>query len=703
MSKWIRPFTVISLSAAAGGIGTRLWLNEYGGGVGGSSSGEFHMPSDRIKRQVESTPLVKNLLSRPGLEVVPFRPVLTALGGDPINEKKETDGEKVMLGSIILDGKEDPSNYKSHMLRGNSLYGEGKIEYAFGLLSRKEKVLVKVAKIGKELCGHPEAIIFNFGKAAGQYSGFTANLDVNYRMPMPAPSTIAIVVWIDRIEGRKVYMKAEAHACDPNAVYFPVNPKARETSAEVARWIGDKSIKFADATSLYIIPKDQYERTKKRDDRMASILITLTAVAVYKYVKARRSSRSPEALLINKCFPKELQQQILNDFDECISTFAASRYEKHQKVLQLFSKQQAEFEKEQVALQLQQQQQQLADAAAGRDGDGLDTGGVAARVETPKKSRFSFLTRKPGPKASSPSPSRRGSNSPTPTPSLPSLPEPPAFDPASVRMEGQQALLLLWALVDGLKKGINREVFAGSETTDDENSNGSTSSVDSANNSIPNLVPEDGKVVTTGPESMDSRVPGADDGVKNGDGLGPAAGVDATAEEMPPLTLKEREFELIQPLDTGILISLLQILHSVESVLLDRFMFLRDRGVESIPQSLNRRRSSTSSIKGDASNPDDATITISIADAACDGYILQKISLGWGFVNMLLEATDTMELRDIVMQNQGMMDARMDGFLVETILEVLDTRGVLSSSSSSGEGEEKVAVEGKEPGVSPPD
>ncbi|KAJ3218911.1 hypothetical protein HDU67_003550 [Dinochytrium kinnereticum] len=270
-ARFLRTLTVAGGSAGIGGIlAVNFMPRRYGDQIE-----DHHMPADAIRSKVESTSLVRSLLKKPDLEIVPFRPVLTALGGDPIAERK--DG--AMLGTMKVDGtvEEDPVAYRSHLLRGTSLYGPGKIEYAFGLFSRKDKALIKVTKIGENLCGHPGIVhgglisaLFDdymgalfLMNASGKYSGFTANLSVDYRVPMPAPSTIAIVVWIERVEGRKVFLKAEAHACEPSEIPFILNAKAKETSPQVERWIGSKSIKFADASSLYIIPRDQYDRMLK--------------------------------------------------------------------------------------------------------------------------------------------------------------------------------------------------------------------------------------------------------------------------------------------------------------------------------------------------------------------------------------------------------------------------------------------------------
>ncbi|KAJ3218913.1 hypothetical protein HDU67_003552 [Dinochytrium kinnereticum] len=421
---------------------------------------------------------------------------------------------------------------------------------------------------------------------------------------------------------------------------------------------------------------------------MASVLIGLTALAVYRYVKNRRGMRTPEMMLINRCFPNELQQQILNDFDECISTFTASRYDKHQRAILLLKQQQILAAEEAAA------------SITGLDGDALTAGSVesmesdgaiasVADAEPPKPSRFSFLFRKkPGTAATGSSPpSRRGSSSSTGSTST----EATVFDPAVIRMEACQSLLLLWALVDALKKGINREVFLKLE--DDSSEKGTSRS------STPPLMDSDDDRGETAKSHSEGT---ATDDIPEGtlmdlDKVKQEA--DATSDNAPPpMSLADRELELLTPLDTVTLLSLLQILQSVESVLLDRFMFLRNYGVTAIPVSIGeRRRSSASSSEhlnaaAAAAAAAAAPSSVTLDDLECDGYILHKISLGWGFVLMLLEARNTAELKELVMEHDAIMDGRMDGFLVNSILKVLATRGVaLPSAVSSMSSSESLA------------
>jgi hypothetical protein len=119
----------------------------------------------------------------------------------------------------------------------------------------------------------------------GEYSGFTANLNIDYRRPMPAPSNIAIAVWIERIDGRKVFLKGEAYSIGSSSQVLPSQPKPQQTAPpaigtlqrqdSTASVSGNpisagqqrildilsaqgKHVKHAEARSLFIVPKDQY-------------------------------------------------------------------------------------------------------------------------------------------------------------------------------------------------------------------------------------------------------------------------------------------------------------------------------------------------------------------------------------------------------------------------------------------------------------
>ena len=80
-------------------------------------------------------------------------------------------------------------------------------------------------------CGHPHivhggAIASLLDDAFGSLffacrigNGFTANLNVDYRAPMPAGCDIRIETWVDRVEGRKVFLVGRVVDVNSATVY----------------------------------------------------------------------------------------------------------------------------------------------------------------------------------------------------------------------------------------------------------------------------------------------------------------------------------------------------------------------------------------------------------------------------------------------------------------------------------------------------
>lgn len=64
--------------------------------------------------------------------------------------------------------------------------------------------------------------------AAKVGNGFTANLSINYKRPILCGSYITLIARVERVEGRKVFLKAEIRDAQ------------------------DESILFTEATSLFI-------------------------------------------------------------------------------------------------------------------------------------------------------------------------------------------------------------------------------------------------------------------------------------------------------------------------------------------------------------------------------------------------------------------------------------------------------------------
>ncbi|KAI8835880.1 HotDog domain-containing protein [Chytridium lagenaria] len=182
-----------------------------------------YTPSDDLIKLVDSLPVVQRLRSiEPPLEFIPFRPLLTDVLID------ETPSPTSRSKKVIVKDTENPNAFSDQLIRGATLYGPGRIEYAFGMFSRPEKTLIKVTKLGDSICGHSGlvhggmiAALFDdfmgalfFTNAQGEYSGFTANLSVDYRYPVPAPSTVVLVIWIDKEEGRKIFIRGEMRSAE---------------------------------------------------------------------------------------------------------------------------------------------------------------------------------------------------------------------------------------------------------------------------------------------------------------------------------------------------------------------------------------------------------------------------------------------------------------------------------------------------------
>jgi acyl-coenzyme A thioesterase PaaI-like protein len=128
----------------------------------------------------------------------------------------------------------------------NLLLGEQMIERyeIFKKLAEtdNENVIIAYVKFGDRIDGHPGivhggilSLIFDdalgFGyEALGVPMAVTANLDVDYRAPVPAGTTVRVAAQLESREGRKLFWKAQMTSIDQETLY-------------------------AEATSLYIIPR----------------------------------------------------------------------------------------------------------------------------------------------------------------------------------------------------------------------------------------------------------------------------------------------------------------------------------------------------------------------------------------------------------------------------------------------------------------
>merc|ERR1719387_672400 len=111
----------------------------------------------------------------------------------------------------------------------NALRGRGMVQDLELYVSRDESIneVAGVYAIGCSLCGHPQIVhggitamafddtfglcYYTLSNKRDMGPGYTANLDVNYRKPMPCGrKKVLFTATVDRVEGRKVWMSAEA-------------------------------------------------------------------------------------------------------------------------------------------------------------------------------------------------------------------------------------------------------------------------------------------------------------------------------------------------------------------------------------------------------------------------------------------------------------------------------------------------------------
>ena len=125
------------------------------------------------------------------------------------------------------------------------LLGTDMIE-SYDIFRRPEKshdnVIIAYVKFGDRVDGHPgvvhggilslcfdDAMGFAY-EALGVSMAVTANLNVDYRAPVPAGTNVRISAQLERREGRKLFWKAQMTSID-------------------------KTVLYAEASSLYIIPR----------------------------------------------------------------------------------------------------------------------------------------------------------------------------------------------------------------------------------------------------------------------------------------------------------------------------------------------------------------------------------------------------------------------------------------------------------------
>lgn len=141
-----------------------------------------------------------------------------------------------------------PSSYRQHTLTGGALLGPGRMTVApFSWTEDGGKSLVGISHVGTEMCGHPGivhggyiATMLDEGLARCCFAalphkiGVTANLNIDYRKPMPADSFLVLRATTTKVEGRKAWVKGHI---------------------ELLQDEGAKPIIFAEATAMFVSPK----------------------------------------------------------------------------------------------------------------------------------------------------------------------------------------------------------------------------------------------------------------------------------------------------------------------------------------------------------------------------------------------------------------------------------------------------------------
>lgn len=118
---------------------------------------------------------------------------------------------------------------------------EGKYEQFSVYIEPKTKEVYAVVRLGEKMCGHTgivhggciatlidEICAWTF-HTNGHGAGFTANLNINYRRPLPSNITILVKCSVAEVSGRKVYIDCILEDGDKN--------------------------KYSDGKALFIIPK----------------------------------------------------------------------------------------------------------------------------------------------------------------------------------------------------------------------------------------------------------------------------------------------------------------------------------------------------------------------------------------------------------------------------------------------------------------
>ncbi|KAJ3197653.1 hypothetical protein HK101_002081 [Irineochytrium annulatum] len=372
---------------------------------------------------------------------------------------------------------------------------------------------------------------------------------------------------------------------------------------------------------------------------MATVLITLGAVAAYKMLSNRRNSKSNPSALIDTSFPKELQSQILQDYEEVILAYTTSKLERHRKQAALAPvSPNADSSSDHLPPisepactpptappgELARQESAVSSSGSIDDEDTLlPEGALKSPIVAPKKAgRFSsFFTGKPGLR------SRKSSAT---------QPVAGPFDQAAARAEACEALLLMWAVVEVLRRrAVQADVLPALPSEE---------AVDEGGSAIPVAVADGrGDEIASGGSTKSEGSAGAADE----DGTGSRRSSSASTSDDTAVPANLSDVDILNALPTNTLVSLLQMVQACEAILLDRLDAVGPLGERSVR-----------------------------SEAEYSPYIMHKISLGWGMVGHLLEAQSTEELRIFLIENAEFMSGEKEGFLVNDLVSLLKSRDV---------------------------
>ena len=159
-----------------------------------------------------------------------------------------------------------PEAMRMHHLTSGVLAGPGRIEVPPLMFVEKEgKGGITLTYLGADICGHPglvhggalatlldESLARCCFQALPNKVGLTANLNVNYRNPVPAGSYVLIRSKTAKVEGRKVWVEGTLESL----------PKE-----------GEAPVVYVEATALFIEPRQAKVRQQSHAPMEYTVLI----------------------------------------------------------------------------------------------------------------------------------------------------------------------------------------------------------------------------------------------------------------------------------------------------------------------------------------------------------------------------------------------------------------------------------------------